>query len=49
MPSANDEPFQLLSLLLGILLPDLQAIDLTPVTIKLPIDLFEVLPYHFGP
>ena len=33
MPSANDEPLQLLGLLLGILLPDLQAVYLSPMMI----------------
>ena len=49
MPSANNEPLQLLGLLLGVLFPDLQVIDLAPVTIKLPVDLLQILPYHLGP
>ena len=32
----------------SVLLPDLQAIDLTPVTIELPIDLLKVPPYYLG-
>ena len=49
MPSTNNETLQLLGLLLGILLPDIQVVDLTLVTVKLPIDLFKVLPHYFGP
>ena len=49
MPSANNEPLELLGLLLGVLLPDLQAIDLTPVTIKPPVDFLEVLLDHLDP
>ena len=49
MPSANNEPLQLLCLLLGILFPDLQVIDLTPVMIESPIDLLKVLSYYLGP
>ena len=37
MASTNNEAFQLLSLLLGVLLPNLQTIDLTPMMIKPPI------------
>ena len=48
MASTNDEAFQLLGLLLGILLPDLEAINLTPVMIKLPIDLLQISPHHFA-
>ena len=49
VPSAHNEAFQLLNLLLGVLLPDLQAIDLTPVTIELPVDLLEVFSNHLSP
>ena len=49
MPSANNEPLQLFSLLLGVLLPDLQTIDLTPVMIKLSIDLLQIPSYHLSP
>ena len=49
MPSANNKPLQLLGLLLGVLLSNLQAIDLTPVTIKPPVDFLKVLLYYFGP
>ena len=48
IPSANNEPLQLLSLLLGVLFPDLQAIDLTPVMIEPPIDLLQILSYYLG-
>ena len=48
MASTNNETFQFLCLLFGVLLPDLQVINLTPVTIKPPIDLFKIPPHHFG-
>ena len=44
MTSTNDEALQLLHLLLAVLLPDLEAIDLTPVMIKPPIDLLQISP-----
>ena len=48
MPHTNHEALQPLHLLIGVLLPDLQAIDLTPVTIKPPIDLLKVPFHHLG-
>ena len=49
MPRANDETLQFFSLLLGILLPDLQTIYLTPVTIKPSVDLFKIPSHYLSP
>ena len=49
MASTNHEAFQLLHFLPAVLLPDLQMINLTPVTIKLSVDLFKIPPHYLGP